>query len=70
MRDQVLLKEKHVESITPCNGLKVLPRSKKAEKVQKLNPIPSDGAKYMSYVKVKFFIIAIAFICYYHIVIL
>ncbi|CAO2821894.1 unnamed protein product [Amaranthus hypochondriacus] len=51
-RNQDLLKEKHEKSLTPSNGLKVLPRSKKAEKMQKLNQTPNDGAKYMSYVKI------------------
>lgn len=52
MRNQVLMKDKHEKSGMPPNGMKVSSRTKKAEKLQKPNLTPNDGAKYMSYVKI------------------
>ncbi|KNA17348.1 hypothetical protein SOVF_080810 isoform B [Spinacia oleracea] len=46
------LKDKHEKSMVPPNGSKVSSKPKKAEKMQKPNITPNDGAKYMSYVKI------------------
>ncbi|KAL2922036.1 Nuclear factor related to kappa-B-binding protein [Bienertia sinuspersici] len=51
IHNQGLMKDKREKSVVPPNGLKVSSRPKKAEKLQKPNLTPNDGAKYMSYVK-------------------
>lgn len=49
------MKDKHEKLVTSTNNLKVSSKPKKAEKPQKINISSNDGAKYMSYVKVRFF---------------
>lgn len=61
MRNQDLMKDKHEKLMVAPNGLKVLSKCKKAEKLQKPNMTPNDGAKYMSYVKVTFLITRASF---------
>lgn len=52
IRNEELMKDKHERRVAPTGSLKVSPKLKKAEKLQKTNTISNDGAKYMSYVKI------------------